>query len=219
MTRGTVMTMVAVASAAVGVACATDPAADVGGRVAAGVLFGGVAVMLARRARHHGLPTAAVERDWEGFARDVLAEPEPEPEPETEQAPDVAPVPLAPVVPLRTVLEPVDQADADEWRQSVADVSRRHRMPEPESEPVRIVLADDGEPEAKPRKVSAHHAAVMADFYAARQAWDDSCEVYSKGHATEAAEFAELWPRPRLADFMRDHAARAAEPEPELEPV
>jgi hypothetical protein len=61
----------------------------------------------------------------------------------------------------------------------------------------------------RPRWLNWWLQEVLADFYAARQQWDDECEAYSKGYATEAREFAERNPRPRLADFLRDHAYTA----------
>lgn len=70
------------------------------------------------------------------------------------------------------------------------------------------------EREAKPRKPRKQwtpapwHAAALADYREARLVWEQTRDAFSKGYANEAAEFAELYPSPRLADFVSEHAAR-----------
>lgn len=81
------------------------------------------------------------------------------------------------------------------------------------------VLAELDTAEQPPREGEAAPAAdrqplnwwlhgVLQDFYAAREQWEADCESASRGYATEAAEFEERHPRPRLSDFLHDHAYR-----------
>lgn len=50
---------------------------------------------------------------------------------------------------------------------------------------------------------SSSHADMMAEYYAAREAWLWQREAYAIGYATEEAEFAMYYPRPLLRDFMK----------------
>jgi len=55
-----------------------------------------------------------------------------------------------------------------------------------------------------PKKKNAWLAAVLEDYYAAAQVWDNGREAVNYGR-TEVREYEEANPKPRLKDFLRAH--------------
>lgn len=79
---------------------------------------------------------------------------------------------------------------------------------EPAEAPAPVTEAP--EPAKAPRSwtPAPWHADALADYREARLVWETTRDEFSKGYDTEAEEFAELYPTPRLEDFISEHAAR-----------
>ena len=58
----------------------------------------------------------------------------------------------------------------------------------------------------RPRPANPH-ADMMAEYYAAREAWETERASVALYYATEEAEFAATHPRPLLRDFMKARAS------------